>query len=173
MGAGAGDRLQTAIRNSGAGVVRAVVIGCAASLALASCTHSGARCGGIAPASLYEHAASLAPDQRARRVLLALSSDRLQCWAARGDKAAAFALGISHEEGVGGAVDLTRARRYYRLAAATDVEERSFYAAPVGNQAYTVPVRVPLAIRSRGLQEARAALVRVDEKLRAQRSSSR
>lgn len=156
------------LRISERGIVRSIIIGCAATVLLAACAHPGATCGGIAPAGLYEQAVSLAPDQRARRLLSAISAERLQCWAERGDKPAAFALGVAYEQGLGGEVDLVRARRYYSLAAAAEFEERSFYAAPVGGQAYTVPVRVPLAVRSRGLSEARAALARVNEQLRRQ-----
>ena len=75
-----------------------------------------------------------------------------------GSKTALLALGIAYEEGQGVAVDLKRARRLYRLAAANSGGTIYVYQPPVrkGGRGGVIPVNLGPVVA--GLAEARARL---------------
>jgi hypothetical protein len=86
-----------------------------------------------------------------------------------GDKQAQLELGIRYEEGLGVAIDVARAARLYRAAAADSSGTTQVYSPPVGRGRGQV-ISVRTGPRVAGLAEARARLARIRARRRGPRA---
>jgi TPR repeat protein len=82
----------------------------------------------------------------------------LACHANQGDKHAQLALGKRYEQGLGVAVDLKQAARYYARAAQTTQQNIYVYSPPVGNETYGRTIGLPAGPSIPGLAEAQLLL---------------
>lgn len=117
----------------------------AATLSVSACATPGTRLADEAAALRAAGTDQQQAAEQARGIVRHRPIAELRTLADDGDRVAAFVLGHYFEAGYGDGVDLEAALKWYSLAATPVRSQQSYYQAPVGGQAYSSMVTIPVS----------------------------